>query len=66
MSVGMAIVNLIVFILACIKALFARLRIEQMVTMCLKWLAPIAMVQLLIALELKFVGGCQVFLDAPS
>ena len=47
---------LIVFILSCIKALFARLRIEQMVTMCLKWLAPIAMVQLLIAVGLKLWG----------
>jgi len=46
----------IVFILACIKALFARLRIEQMVNMCLKWLAPIAMVQLLIVVGLKFAG----------
>jgi len=44
----------IVFILACIKALFARLRIEQMVTMCLKWLAPIAILQLLIIVGLKF------------
>ena len=47
---------LIVFILSCIKALFARLRIEQMVTMCLKWLAPIAVIQLLIAVGLKFGG----------
>ncbi len=47
---------LIVLILSCIRALFARLRIEQMVTMCLKWLAPIAIVQLLIAVGLKFGG----------
>jgi NADH-quinone oxidoreductase subunit H len=46
----------IVFILACIRALFARLRIDQMVTVCLKWLAPIAIVQLLIAVSLKFAG----------
>ncbi len=46
----------IVFILATIRALFARLRIEQMITMCIKWLAPIAIVQLLIALGLKFAG----------
>ena len=47
---------LIVFILACIRALFARLRIDQMVNMCLKWLAPMAMFQLLVALGLKFAG----------
>ena len=46
----------IIFLLACAKALFARLRIEQMVTMCLRWLAPIAMVQLLIVVGLKFGG----------
>ena len=47
---------LIVFILAAIKSLFARLRIEQMITMCLKWLAPIAVFQLLIVVILKFAG----------
>jgi NADH-quinone oxidoreductase subunit H len=47
---------IIVFILSSIKALFARVRIEQMVNICLKWLAPIAMVQLLIAVGLKFAG----------
>ena len=47
---------LIVFILAAIKSLFARLRIEQMLTMCLKWLAPIAIFQLLIIVILKFAG----------
>jgi len=46
----------IVFLLSCIKALFARLRIDQMVTMSLKWLAPIAMFQLLIIVGLKLVG----------
>jgi len=46
----------IVFILACIRALFARLRIDQMVTVSLKWLAPIAIAQLLIAVILKYFG----------
>jgi NADH-quinone oxidoreductase subunit H len=47
---------IIVFILSSIKALFARVRIEQMVNICLKWLAPIAMVQLLIVIGLKYAG----------
>ena len=47
---------LIVFILAAIKSLFARLRIEQMVTVCLKWLAPMAVFQLLVIVILKFAG----------
>jgi len=46
----------IVFILACIRALFARLRIDQMVTVSLKWLGPIAIAQLLIAVILKYFG----------
>ena len=46
----------IVFTLSIIKALFARLRIEQMVTMCLKWLAPLLVAQLLIAVALKYAG----------
>lgn len=47
---------LIVFILACIKATFARIRIEQMVNMCLKWLTPIVVIQLFVTLGLKFAG----------
>ena len=45
---------IIVFILSSIKALFARVRVDQMVNTCLKWCATIAMVQLLIAVGLKF------------
>ena len=47
---------LIVFMLACIRATFARLRIEQMVILCLKWLTPMAVIQLFVALGLK-AGG---------
>lgn len=43
----------IVFILACIQAVFARLRIDQMVNMCLRWLVPMAVFQLLIIVGLK-------------
>ncbi|MFC2045072.1 NADH-quinone oxidoreductase subunit H [Chloroflexota bacterium] len=46
----------IVFVLSCIKALFARLRIEQMVTVCLKWLAPMLIIQLLVVVGLKYAG----------
>ena len=47
---------LIVFILSCIKAAFARIRIEQMVNMCMRWLVPIVVIQLLIIVGLKFGG----------
>lgn len=40
----------IVFILAAIRALMARLRIEQMVDFCWRYLAPIALLQILIDL----------------
>ncbi len=46
----------IVFILSLIKTLFARLKIEQMVNLGLKWLAPIALGQLLVTVILKFTG----------
>lgn len=45
----------IVFILAAIRALMARLRIEQMIDFCWKYLAPIALVQVLIDLLMEGV-----------
>jgi NADH-quinone oxidoreductase subunit H len=39
----------IVFLLALARSIFARLRIEQMVEFCWKWLAPAALLQLLIS-----------------
>ena len=39
----------IVFLLALARSIFARLRIEQMVEFCWKWLAPAALLQLFIA-----------------
>jgi len=45
----------VVFILAAIRSAFARLRMEQMVDFCWKYLAPIALLQILIDLILKGV-----------
>jgi NADH-quinone oxidoreductase subunit H len=45
----------VVFILAVIRALFARLRIEQMVNFCWKVLTPLALLQIVIDLVLKGV-----------
>jgi len=47
---------IVLFILICIKAAFARIKIDQLINMSLKWLAPMALIQLLIAVGLKFVG----------
>jgi NADH-quinone oxidoreductase subunit H len=43
----------VVFILALMRALMARLRIEQMVNFCWKYLAPLAILQLLIDIIIK-------------
>jgi NADH-quinone oxidoreductase subunit H len=45
----------IVFVLALLRTVFARLRIEQMVDFCWKWLAPAALLQLLVSLVLSGV-----------
>jgi len=47
---------IVLFILICIKAAFARIKIDQLISMSLKWLAPMALIQLLIAVGLKFAG----------
>jgi NADH-quinone oxidoreductase subunit H len=46
---------ILVFILALIRSLMARLRIEQMVKFCWKYLAPAAVLQILIDLLVKGV-----------
>lgn len=48
---------IVVFILATIRALFARLRIEQMVNVCIKWLVPLAIIQLIIIVWIKYRGA---------
>ncbi|MBI5543171.1 MAG: NADH-quinone oxidoreductase subunit H [Deltaproteobacteria bacterium] len=42
-------VGVVVFLLALARSIFARLRIEQMVEFCWKWLAPAALAQILIS-----------------
>jgi NADH-quinone oxidoreductase subunit H len=46
---------IIVFILTLIRSLMARLRIEQMISFCWKFLAPVAILQILIDLLVKGV-----------
>lgn len=43
-------VLVVVFLIALLRALFARLRIEQMIEFCWKWVASTALVQLVISL----------------
>jgi len=46
---------LILFILALIRTIMARIRIEQMVVLCWKYLTPIALLQIIANLLLKGV-----------
>jgi len=46
-------VLLIIFLLSVLRTVFARLRIDQMVDFCWRYLAPIAFVQLVISLAIK-------------
>lgn len=45
----------IVFLLALLRTVTARLRIEQMVAFCWQWLAPAALLQILISLVLNWI-----------
>jgi NADH-quinone oxidoreductase subunit H len=45
----------IVFLLALARTIFARMRIEQMVTFCWRWVAPAALAQLLLVVVLNGV-----------
>jgi NADH-quinone oxidoreductase subunit H len=44
---------IVLFILIFIKVAFARIKIDQLINMSLKWLAPMALIQLLITVGLK-------------
>lgn len=48
---------IIVFILACLRTLFARIRIDQMTVFCWKYLAPLAIIQLLVVVLIKAYGS---------
>jgi NADH-quinone oxidoreductase subunit H len=58
-AVGFALyvfkVLIVIFLFALIRSLFARLRIDQMVTFCWKYLAPLALIQLALNFILKGV-----------
>ncbi len=47
----------VTFLLALLKVLMARIRIEQMVNFCWKYLAPVAMFQILVDILLKYKLG---------
>ena len=47
----------ITFLLALLKVLMARIRIEQMINFCWKYLTPVAMAQVLFDIFLKYKLG---------
>ena len=47
----------ITFLLSLLKVLMARIRIEQMINFCWKYLAPVAMAQVLFDIFLKYKLG---------
>ena len=54
---GLAKTLAITFLLALLKVLMARIRIEQMINFCWKYLAPLAMAQVLLDVFLKYRLG---------
>jgi NADH-quinone oxidoreductase subunit H len=52
----LAKILLVIVSMTLARSVFARLRIEQMVTFCWKWVAPAALVQLLLSLALSGVA----------
>lgn len=47
----------VVFLLILIKSAVARIRTDQMITFAYKWLIPVALGQMLIAIFFKYLGG---------
>jgi NADH-quinone oxidoreductase subunit H len=47
----------VIFLLILIKSAVARIRTDQMISLAYKWLIPLALVQMLIAILIRFTGG---------
>jgi NADH-quinone oxidoreductase subunit H len=47
----------VIFILILIKSAVARIRTDQMISLAYKWLIPLTLVQIFIALMVRFFGG---------
>jgi NADH-quinone oxidoreductase subunit H len=47
----------VIFILILIKSAVARIRTDQMISLAYKWLIPITLIQIFIALMVRFFGG---------
>jgi NADH-quinone oxidoreductase subunit H len=47
----------IIFLLILIKSAVARIRTDQMISLAYKWLIPLTLVQILIAIMVRFFGG---------
>ncbi len=47
----------VIFILILIKSAVARIRTDQMINLAYKWLIPLALIQILIAVIIRYLGG---------
>jgi len=47
----------VIFLLILIKSAVARIRTDQMISLAYKWLIPLSLVQIFIALMVRFFGG---------
>jgi NADH-quinone oxidoreductase subunit H len=48
---------LVIFLLILIKSAVARIRTDQMISLAYKWLIPLALIQIFIAIMIRFMGG---------
>jgi NADH-quinone oxidoreductase subunit H len=47
----------VIFLLILIKSAVARIRTDQMISFAYKWLIPLTLVQIFIAIIVRFLGG---------
>jgi NADH-quinone oxidoreductase subunit H len=47
----------VIFLLILIKSAVARIRTDQMISLAYKWLIPLTLVQIFIAIMVRFLGG---------
>ena len=47
----------VIFLLILIKSAVARIRTDQMISLAYKWLIPLTLVQIFIAIMVRFFGG---------
>jgi NADH-quinone oxidoreductase subunit H len=47
----------VIFLMIVMKSAVARIRTDQMISLAYKWLIPLALIQIFIAIMVRFIGG---------